>query len=206
MPVASGGIHAGQMHQLLDLSRRRRGAAVRRRHDRPSRWASRPARPPTAWRSKRMVLARNEGRDIGNEGPQILRDGGAASARRCEQRSIPGATSPSTTRRPTRPTSSATATRVPEGEHAHDDDHRPKAPSRFLPDLTDAADLARRSTTACSNGWAREHRVHRRPASRATPTGRCGACRCSTCKDAAGVHGRSSTSAARTFRRPATSG
>ena len=53
MPVASGGIHAGQMHQLLDLSRRGRGAAVRRRHHRPSRWASRPARPPTAWRSKR---------------------------------------------------------------------------------------------------------------------------------------------------------
>ena len=35
MPVASGGIHAGQMHQLLDLSRRGRGAAVRRRHHRP---------------------------------------------------------------------------------------------------------------------------------------------------------------------------
>ena len=53
MPVASGGIHAGQMHQLLDLSRRGRGAAVRRRHDRPSRRASRPAPPPTASRSKR---------------------------------------------------------------------------------------------------------------------------------------------------------
>ena len=37
MPVASGGIHAGQMHQLLHLSRRGRSAAVRRRHDRPSR-------------------------------------------------------------------------------------------------------------------------------------------------------------------------
>ena len=52
MPVASGGIHAGQMHQLLDLSRRGRGAAVRRRHDRPSRWASRPAPRPTASRWK----------------------------------------------------------------------------------------------------------------------------------------------------------
>ena len=36
MPVASGGIHAGQMHQLLHLSERGRGAAIRRRHDRPS--------------------------------------------------------------------------------------------------------------------------------------------------------------------------
>ena len=53
MPVASGGIHAGQMHQLLDLSRRGRGAAVRRRHDRPPAWASRPAPPPTAWRWRR---------------------------------------------------------------------------------------------------------------------------------------------------------
>ena len=35
MPVASGGIHAGQMHQLLHLPRRGRGPAVRRRHDRP---------------------------------------------------------------------------------------------------------------------------------------------------------------------------
>ena len=36
MPVASGGIHAGQMHQLLALPGRRRHLAVRRRHDRSS--------------------------------------------------------------------------------------------------------------------------------------------------------------------------
>ena len=53
MPVASGGIHAGQMHQLLALSRRGRGAAVRRRHDRPSDGHRRPARPRTASRSRR---------------------------------------------------------------------------------------------------------------------------------------------------------
>ncbi len=35
MPVASGGIHAGQMHQLLQSTRRRRRAAVRRRDDWP---------------------------------------------------------------------------------------------------------------------------------------------------------------------------
>ena len=39
MPVASGGIHAGQMHQLLDYLGEDVRAAVRRRHDRPSRWA-----------------------------------------------------------------------------------------------------------------------------------------------------------------------
>ena len=53
MPVASGGIHAGQMHQLLDLSRRGRGAAVRRRHHRPSDGHRRPAPRPTASRSRR---------------------------------------------------------------------------------------------------------------------------------------------------------
>ena len=53
MPVASGGIHAGQMHQLLDLSRRRRGPAVRRRHHRPPDGHRRPARPPTASRWRR---------------------------------------------------------------------------------------------------------------------------------------------------------
>ena len=36
MPVASGGIHAGQMHQLLDLFGEDVRAAVRRRHHRPS--------------------------------------------------------------------------------------------------------------------------------------------------------------------------
>jgi ribulose-bisphosphate carboxylase large chain len=35
MPVASGGIHAGQMHQLIGPVRRRRDPAVRRRHHRP---------------------------------------------------------------------------------------------------------------------------------------------------------------------------
>ena len=41
MPVASGGIHAGQMHQLLALPGRGRHPAVRRRHHRPSHGHSR---------------------------------------------------------------------------------------------------------------------------------------------------------------------
>ena len=79
MPVASGGIHAGQMHQLLDLSRRGRGAAVRRRHDRPSdghpgRRDGQPRRPrgdgPRPQRGPRHRRTR---------GPQILRE----AARHC---------------------------------------------------------------------------------------------------------------------------
>ena len=52
MPVASGGIHAGQMHQLLHLPGRGRGAAVRRRHDRPSDGhpGRRHRQPCRAWR------------------------------------------------------------------------------------------------------------------------------------------------------------
>ena len=74
MPVASGGIHAGQMHQLLDLSRRGRGAAVRRRHDRPPGRASRPAPRPTASRSRRWCWRATKARDIWNEGPEILQE------------------------------------------------------------------------------------------------------------------------------------
>ena len=54
MPVASGGIHAGQMHQLLSLLGRRRGAAVRRRHDRSSDGHS-------GWRDRQPRGARSDG-------------------------------------------------------------------------------------------------------------------------------------------------
>ncbi len=53
MPVASGGIHAGQMHQLLALSGRGRGAPVRRRHDRPPDGHRGRAPPPTGSPSRR---------------------------------------------------------------------------------------------------------------------------------------------------------
>jgi ribulose-bisphosphate carboxylase large chain len=62
MPVASGGIHAGQMHQLLhylgeDVVLQFGGGTI----------------------GHAMVLARNEGRDIWNEGPDIL----VKAARHC---------------------------------------------------------------------------------------------------------------------------
>ncbi|MGP1615613.1 MAG: RuBisCO large subunit C-terminal-like domain-containing protein, partial [Pollutimonas bauzanensis] len=73
MPVASGGIHAGQMHQLLDLfgddAILQFGGGTIGHPDgiQAGATANRVA-------LEAMVLARNEGRDIKNEGPQILRD------------------------------------------------------------------------------------------------------------------------------------
>src|SRR3970282_920574 len=78
MPVASGGIHAGQMHQLLDLF----GDDVVLQFGGGT--IGHPmgiAAGATANRGalEAMVLARNEGRNIAVEGPQILE----AAARHC---------------------------------------------------------------------------------------------------------------------------
>ena len=73
MPVASGGIHAGQMHQLLDLFgddvvlQFGGGTIGHPMGLQAGATANRGA-------LEAMVLARNEGRDIKEEGPQILRD------------------------------------------------------------------------------------------------------------------------------------
>ena len=73
MPVASGGIHAGQMHQLLDLFgddvvlQFGGGTIGHPMGIQAGAVANRVA-------LEAMVLARNEGRDIKNEGPEILRD------------------------------------------------------------------------------------------------------------------------------------
>jgi len=75
MPVASGGIHAGQMHQLLtylgdDVVLQFGGGTIGHPQGiQAGATANRVA-------LEAMVLARNEGRDIWNEGPQILRDAG----------------------------------------------------------------------------------------------------------------------------------
>ncbi len=73
MPVASGGIHAGQMHQLLhylgdDVVLQFGGGTI-----------GHPQGIQAGAQANRvalevMVMARNEGRDIWNEGPQILAD------------------------------------------------------------------------------------------------------------------------------------
>jgi ribulose-bisphosphate carboxylase large chain len=73
MPVASGGIHAGQMHQLLDylgddvVLQFGGGTIGHPMGIQAGATANRVA-------LEAMVQARNEGRDIVNEGPEILRD------------------------------------------------------------------------------------------------------------------------------------
>ncbi|MGH8675999.1 MAG: ribulose-bisphosphate carboxylase large subunit [Burkholderiales bacterium] len=78
MPVASGGIHAGQMHQLLtylgeDVVLQFGGGTI----GHPMGIQAGAVANRVALEA--MVLARNEGRDIWNEGPQIL----AEAARWC---------------------------------------------------------------------------------------------------------------------------
>src|SRR5690242_7508954 len=79
MPVASGGIHAGQMHQLLtylgeDVVLQFGGGTIGHPMDiQTGAVANRVA-------LEAMILARNEGRDIWNEGPEIL----SAAARFCQ--------------------------------------------------------------------------------------------------------------------------
>jgi len=71
MPVASGGIHAGQMHQLLtylgeDVVLQFGGGTIGHPMGiQAGATANRVA-------LEAMVMARNEGKDIWNEGPQIL--------------------------------------------------------------------------------------------------------------------------------------
>ena len=75
MPVASGGIHAGQMHQLLtylgdDVVLQFGGGTI-----------GHPMGIQAGATANRvalevMVQARNEGRDIWNEGPQIIKEAG----------------------------------------------------------------------------------------------------------------------------------
>ena len=75
MPVASGGIHAGQMHQLLtylgeDVILQFGGGTI----GHPDGIQSGAIANRVALET--MVKARNEGRDIWNEGPQILAEAG----------------------------------------------------------------------------------------------------------------------------------
>jgi ribulose-bisphosphate carboxylase large chain len=78
LPVASGGIHAGQMHQLLtylgeDVVLQFGGGTIGHPQGiQAGATANRVA-------LETMIKARNEGRDIWNEGPDIL----ASAARWC---------------------------------------------------------------------------------------------------------------------------
>ncbi|MCA9549478.1 MAG: form I ribulose bisphosphate carboxylase large subunit [Myxococcales bacterium] len=79
MPVASGGIHAGQMHQLItylgdDTVLQFGGGTI----GHPMGIAAGATANRVALEA--MILARNEGKDIWNEGPEILR----AAAKHCK--------------------------------------------------------------------------------------------------------------------------
>jgi ribulose-bisphosphate carboxylase large chain len=95
MPVASGGIHAGQMHQLIhylgeDVVLQFGGGTIGHPMGiQAGAIANRVA-------LEAMIQARNEGRDVWNEGPQILE----RAARWCAPRWKCGRTSPSTTNPP----------------------------------------------------------------------------------------------------------
>jgi ribulose-bisphosphate carboxylase large chain len=73
MPVASGGIHAGQMHQLIhhlgeDVVLQFGGGTI----GHPDGIAAGATANRVALEA--MIMARNEGRDYYHEGPEILRD------------------------------------------------------------------------------------------------------------------------------------
>ena len=161
MPVASGGIHAGQMHQLIDLFgddcvlQFGGGTIGHPQGIQAGATANRVA-------LEAMVKARNEGRDIVNEGPQILQDA-ARRARRSRRRSTPGRTSPSTTRRPTRPISCPRPTAGLTRLRSEDTMRITQGTFSFLPDLTDA-EIAAQIEYALRQGWAVVGRAHRRSA------------------------------------------
>ena len=174
MPVASGGIHAGQMHQLLDLFgddvvlQFGGGTIGHPMGIQAGATANRVA-------LEAMVLARNEGRDIAQRGagdPARRRRNGASRSR---PRSMSGATSPSTTPRPTRRTScrrrrsaeGETTMRITQGMllvPARPDGRADHGAGRILP-------RQRAGRSGSSTPTTR---------TRGTPTGRCGATRCST--------------------------
>ena len=172
MPVASGGIHAGQMHQLLrylgeDVILQFGGGTI----GHPMGIAAGATANRVAVEA--IIQARNEGKDYFQEGPDILEN----AAKGCPELDAAlrsGRTSRSTSRRPTRPITSSHR-RSPEGadEYAYH-------PGNFLV----SARLHRRADRRPDRLRARPGlgdvgRVHRRPAP-PNSTGRCGLRRCST--------------------------
>ena len=227
MPVGVGRHSRRPDASAHPLPRRRRGAAVRRRHDRPSdghpgrrHRQSRRARDDGQWRATKARTSGTRGRRSSPPPPN--------GARRCAPRSTPGRTSPSTTSRPTRSTPCPTPDAVdvaaaplmvsrrgkrrvePRGlqvarfrdrlvvrdalralhheatgmNHTFQTFRRhpmklTQGQFSFLPDLTDE-EVSAQVQYALDNGWSLAVEHTDDPPRRATPTGRCGANRCST--------------------------
>ena len=185
MPVASGGIHAGQMHQLLDLLGEDvvlqfgGGTIGHPMGIQAGATANRVA-------LEAMVLARNEGRDIATKGPEILARGGASGARRCDSRArrLGGHHLQLRLDRHAR----LRADRGSRVELRSEDTTCAvtQGTFSFLPDLTDEQITAQVAVLPRQGlgGRASSTPTIRTPG---TPTGRCGATRCSTSATPAGV-------------------
>ncbi len=150
-----------------------------------TRWASRPAPPPTAWRSKPWCWPATRAATSGNEGPEILR----AAAKWCKPLEAALDVWGNIT---FNYTSTDTSDFVPTARgrgliRTRRQNHAYHPGMLFLPARSDRrADhrpgrILPRTTTGRSASSSPTIRT------RATPIGRCGASRCSTCRDAAGV-------------------
>ena len=159
MPVASGGIHAGQMHQLLhylgeDVVLQFGGGTI----GHPDGIAAGATANRVALEA--MIMARNEGRDYFSRGsPRSSQKAAKGCPPAATRARTSGRTSASTTSPPTRPTPSSPR-RSPDGAASCGS---PRERSPYLPDLTDEQ-IGAQIQYALDNGWAIVDRVHRRPA------------------------------------------
>ena len=149
MPVASGGIHAGQMHQLLHYLGEDVVLPVRRGHDRPSDGDRRRRhRQPRRGRGHDPGSQRGQGLLPG--GPRHPGEGGAGAAPSSTPRSRSGRTSRSTSSRPTPPISSSRRPSATERKAAM---RVTQGTFSFLPDLTDE-EIEAQIAYALGHGWA----------------------------------------------------
>src|SRR6266498_4182708 len=179
MPVASGGIHAGQMHQLLhhlgeDVVLQFGGGTI----GHPMGIAAGAAANRVAVEA--MIKARNEGRDYLREGPDILKAAGRHSPELAaaldvwgevtyeyESTDIPDVTETPT---PTAPGRTPCAPAFASG----------REPSPTCPTSRTTRSRPRSGTASTTGGRSRWSSPT--TPTRGTCTGRCGGCRCSTCR------------------------
>ena len=179
MPVASGGIHAGQMHQLLrylgeDVVLQFGGGTI----GHPMGIAAGATANRVAVEA--MIQARNEGRDYFQEGPDILEH----AAKGCPELDaalqvwkdvtfdFQSTDTPDYVRHPDGRLSRPTR---PQGDRTCGS---PRGRSRSCPTSPTSRSRPRSATRSSTAGRCRSSTPTIRI--RATPTGRCGACRCST--------------------------
>ena len=176
MPVASGGIHAGQMHQLLhylgeDVVLQFGGGTI----GHPMGIAAGATANRVAVEA--MIQARNEGRDYFQEGPDILEK----AAKGCPELNAAlqvwkdvtfDFQSTDTPDYVLTPTLGVTRRRTR--------CESPRARSRSCPTSPTSRSTPRSGTRSSTAGRCRSS-TPTTPI-RATPTGRCGGCRCSTCR------------------------